>query len=242
MTTRVEDIDPTIWAKATGEWSLQEPLVPLPGYFDDDGSAWLNRHVGYCERAQRGNVRVLFIGDSITEGWSAPEQKPVWDEFFAPLDAANFGIGGDRTQQILWRIEDGTLEGIEPEVVVLLIGVNNLWAMQHTADEVAAGIEAVVALLQAKLPRAKVLLQGILPTGEEADNPLRAIIKDINRRISRLDDGNRVRFYDFGNLFLEPDGRIGAEKMPDFCHLSPTGYRMWAEALSEPVKAMLGPA
>ncbi len=159
-----------------------------------------------------------------------------------PLAAENFGIGGDRTQQILWRLADGTLEGIQPEVVVLLIGVNNLWSMRHTADQVAEGIEAVVAQLRMRLPDAKILLQGILPTGEEPSHPLRPIITDINRRIARLDDGDSVRFYDFRSLFLEPDGRISPETMPDFCHLSPPAYRRWAAALSGPIRSMLRPS
>jgi lysophospholipase L1-like esterase len=146
------------------------------------------------------------------------------------LRAANFGIGGDRTQQLLWRIQHGTLEGIEPKLVVLLIGVNNLWPMTHSPSEVVDGISAVVSEIQGRLPRAQILLQGILPTGEAADGPYRGTIKSINSILAESDFGPSVRFINLGDLYLEADGTISAAVMPDFCHLSAEAYSVWANA------------
>jgi len=225
------DLPADIQEKAAGDWGLQVPLDPLPGFFPEDAEEWMTRHNRYSVLAAAGGVRVLFIGDSITEGWGG-EGADTWAKHFCPLYAANFGIGGDRTQQILWRLQNGTLDGIEPEVVVLLIGVNNLWSMSHSADEVAAGVFAVVAEIQNRLPNAKILLQGILPTGEAADHPLRAIIRDINTALTAKSFPGHVRYVDFGSLFLEPDGTILASTMPDFCHLSAAAYANWGEALA----------
>jgi lysophospholipase L1-like esterase len=220
-----------IQEKASGDWGLQGPLDPLPGFFPEDAEEWMSRHNRFSALAAAGGVRVLFIGDSITEGW-AGEGAETWAKHFAPLASANFGIGGDRTQQILWRLQNGTLDGIEPEIVVLLIGVNNLWTMSHSAEEVAAGIFAVVAEIQQRLPNAKILLQGILPTGEGADHPLRAIIREINSALAAKNFPGQVRYVDFGSLFLEQDGTILASTMPDFCHLSAAAYAKWGEALA----------
>jgi lysophospholipase L1-like esterase len=225
------DLPSDIQEKAAGDWGQQDPLHPLPGFFPEDPEAWMWRHNRFSAAARDGGVRVLFIGDSITEGWGG-EGADAWAKHFAPLGAANFGIGGDRTQQILWRLENGTLDGIEPEIVVLLIGVNNLWSMSHSASEVAEGVFDVVAEIQYRLPNVKILLQGILPTGEAADHPLRAIIRDINAALEAKDSGDKVRYVDFGSLFLEPDGTISAATMPDFCHLSGAAYAKWGEALA----------
>lgn len=228
---KFSDLPADIQEKAAGDWGLQDPLVPLPGYFPEDAEEWMSRHNRFSAIAAAGGVRVLFIGDSITEGWGG-DGADTWAKHFAPLGAANFGIGGDRTQQILWRLQNGTVDGIEPGVVVLLIGVNNLWSMSHSASEVADGVFAVVAEIQNRLPNAKILLQGILPTGEAADHPLRAIIRDINTVLAAKSFPGQVRYVDFGSLFLEPDGTILASTMPDFCHLSAAAYAKWGEALA----------
>jgi lysophospholipase L1-like esterase len=225
------DLPSDVQEKAAGDWGQQDPLHPLPGFFPEEPEEWMSRHNRFSALAKAGGVHVLFIGDSITEGWSG-EGADAWAKHFAPLGAANFGIGGDRTQQILWRLQNGTLDGIEPEVVVLLIGVNNLWSMSHSAEEVAAGVFAVVAEIQQRLPNAKILLQGILPTGEAADHPLRAIIRDINSALEAKEFLGNARYVDFGSLFLEPDGTILATTMPDFCHLSGAAYAKWGEALA----------
>lgn len=194
---------------------------------------WMQLHNRYVERAKKGNVDLLFLGDSITQGWN---DNDVWKRFYEPRQAANFGIGGDRTQHVLWRIENGELDGISPKVAVLMIGTNNLGS--STPDEIAKGVAAIVKDLGEKLPKTKVLLLGVFPRGERPASA-RERIKSINQTIAKLDDGSRVHYLDIGASFLEKDGRISKEIMPDFLHLSRKGYRIWAEAMEPTLWSML---
>jgi lysophospholipase L1-like esterase len=157
----------------------------------------------------------------------------------------NCGIGGDRTQHVIWRVENGNLEGLAkpkegapPRLVVLMIGTNNTGS--DTAEQIAAGIEGVVKAVQKKLPETPVLLLGVFPRGEKVDDPLRSKIADINSRISLLDDGKKVVYLDIGGKLVGEGGAISKEIMPDFLHLSPKGYEIWAEAMEPTVKRMLG--
>jgi lysophospholipase L1-like esterase len=195
---------------------------------------WQDLHRKFNERAKQGDVELVFLGDSITQGWN---DNPVWKRHFAPRKAANFGISGDRTQHVLWRIENGNLEGISPKLAVLMIGTNN--AAANSAEEIADGITQIVAQLREKLPRTKVLLLAIFPRGE-APNDMRDKLAQASRLASEVADGDMVRFVDIGPNFLREDGTISKEVMPDFLHLSPRGYEIWAESIEPTVAEMLG--
>jgi lysophospholipase L1-like esterase len=199
--------------------------------------AWMKRHESFLERAAGGDVDLLFLGDSITQGWGGA--KGVWERYYGPRKAANFGIGGDRTQHVLWRVENGELDGIKPKVVVLMIGTNN--ARDDSADQIAEGIEAIVKDLREKLPRARILLLGVFPRGEKPDaNPAREKLAAVNERIKKLDDGGKtVKYLDIGGRFLDEDGTISREIMPDFLHLSGKGYRIWADAMEPTLWSLL---
>jgi beta-glucosidase len=194
---------------------------------------WMSLHRSLVERAKKGNVAVLFLGDSITQFWNENE---VWKRFYGPRNAANFGLSGDRTQHVLWRIQNGELEGIDPKVVVLMVGTNN--ADSGSADEIAQGVAAIVEELRHRLPKAKVLLLGVFPRGQRPDE-IRAKLDSVNVRIARLDDGSDVKFLDIGKAFLNEDGTISREVMPDYLHLSLQGYRIWAEAMEPTLRLML---
>jgi lysophospholipase L1-like esterase len=210
--------------------------------------SWVKRHEGFVEIAKQGGVDVLFLGDSITDFWRSENKtrggKAVWDENFAPLHAANFGINADRTQHVLWRMQHGELDGLQPKAVVLMIGTNNTGlerdkvTPRNTTAEATEGVTAVVAGLRAKLPAAKILLLAIFPRGEKGD-PIRDQIKDINTALARLDDGKFVYFLDIGPKFLEPDGTLSKEIMPDLLHPSEQGYQIWAAAIKEPLARLL---
>lgn len=210
---------------------------------------WLRRHESFVALAKQGGVDVLFLGDSITDFWrnSDPNRggKPVWDEHFAPLKAANFGISADRTQNVLWRLENGELDGIAPKVVVLMIGTNNTGferdnvTPRNTPAETIAGVTAVVKTLRTKLPATKVLLMAIFPRGEKPDYPQRAQINEINAAIAKLDDGRNVRYLDIGPKFLTADGTLPREIMPDLLHPGVKGYEIWAAAIKQPLAQML---
>jgi lysophospholipase L1-like esterase len=198
---------------------------------------WIKTHESFVEIAKKGGVDVLFLGDSITQGWKG-NGKDVWKEQFEPLKAANFGIGGDRTQHVLWRITEGKeLEGIQPKVAVLMIGTNNL--STNTNDEIVEGITAIVKELRRQRPSTKVLLLGVFPRGAKPADKNRDRIKEINKAIAKLDDGKTVRFLDIGDKFLAADGELPKEIMPDFLHLSPKGYAIWADAIKGPLAEML---
>ena len=198
--------------------------------------AWMELHQQFLKRARQGNVDLLFLGDSITQGWNDNE---VWKRFYGPRNAANFGIGGDRTQHVLWRIQNGELDGIAPRVVVLMIGTNN--GDNATADEIVQGITTIVQELRHRLPTARILLLGVFPRGEKP-NPLREKLGAVNAKIAGLDDGSHVKYLDIGKSFLNEDGTISGAIMPDYLHLSRKGYRIWADAMEPTLWSMLDEA
>jgi lysophospholipase L1-like esterase len=201
---------------------------------------FITQHELFLKRRQ-SPIGLLFIGDSITAGWASIGQK-VWDERYARLDAANFGINGDRTDGVLWRIEHGELDGIHPKVVVLLIGTNNYGS---SASQVSKGIQAVVAAIQAKLPEAKVLLLGVFPRGpvaidaENKPDPGRQKLLAVNAELAKLDDGRRVRYLEIWRQFLTDDGSLPKETMPDALHPNEKGYRIWADAMQPLLSEMM---
>jgi|GEM_PF-3239869 len=164
-------------------------------------ATWAAKHNATLVRAREGKVDLLFLGDSITEGWS---DTSVWQKHYARRNAANFGIGGDTTQNLLWRIENGALERISPKVVVLLIGTNNLGLSGDAPNDVVKGCTAVVSSIRRRLPQSKVLLVGILPRDEYPNTSFRKAIATVNQHISKLNDGQSIRFLDIGNKFYPP--------------------------------------
>jgi lysophospholipase L1-like esterase len=208
----------------------QGPATVVPASRE---GAWMELHKSFLAQTKKGPIDLLFLGDSITQGWN---ENTVWQRFYRPRRAANFGIGGDRTQHVLWRIQNGELDGIEPKVTVLMIGTNNLH--DDTPDEIAQGIRTIVAELRSRLPKTKVLLLGVFPRSPKPD-VARDRIKSINEKIAPLDDGSHVRFLDTGKAFLNPDGTISPDVMPDYLHLSTKGYRIWADAMEPTLWSML---
>lgn len=194
------------------------------------------------QEAQKGGIDILFLGDSITDKWRLSGSN-VWNEYYAPRHAANFGISGDRTQHVLWRIDHGELDGVHPKVVVLMIGTNNTGKEQNgqprnTSAEIIQGVTAVVNDLRARLPDSKILLLAIFPRGA-LDNPQRAQVALINTVLAKLDDGQRVKFLDIGQKFLEADGALPMSIMPDLLHPNAKGYQIWADAMEPTLDEML---
>jgi lysophospholipase L1-like esterase len=192
-----------------------------------EAGTWVQHHEQHLQQLRAGTTELIFIGDSITDQWSSTG-RGVWERYYAPRKAVNLGIGGDRTQHVLWRLEHGATQGISPKVAVVMIGTNNL--SSNPPDEVAAGIKAVVGKLRDRLPRTKVLLLGIFPRGPRPDE-VRDRIQAINEQIKSLDDGKFVKYLDISAAFLNPDGTISKEIMPDYLHLTARGYRLWADAI-----------
>lgn len=198
----------------------------------------LNRHEGFMKRKTEGPIGLLFLGDSITDGWPS-KGTSSWEKF-APYHPADFGISAIRTEGILWNITNGELDGLNPKATVLLIGVNNIIQCPDEKSEwVFAGIQKIVQTIHAKMPGTKLLLLGIFPARNPADHPARARIAEVNRLISKLDDGNKTRFLNIGKIFLSPDGTVDKDLMPDALHPNDKGYQLWLDTMMPVLSEML---
>jgi lysophospholipase L1-like esterase len=189
---------------------------------------WIERHRSFVENTGRNanNVTVVFYGDSITEGWGGAGRE-VFDRLYAPLGTANYGIGGDRTEHLLFRISDLEVEGLHPKLVVLKIGTNN----GDSVDDTVRGIKAVVDLLLLRLPHTKVLLLGVLPRN---DAGWFTRVADINIKVSKFHDGNRVHFLDMWHHFATAFGVVDQSLYTsDQLHLEAPGYVEWANTMGE---------
>lgn len=211
---------------------------------------WMKRHESFNEISKKGEAKLVFLGDSITQGWEG-KGKLVWEKFYSNRRAANFGIGGDRTEHVLWRLENGNFDGLKPDLIVLMIGTNNTGHVgraqaelngaiyQCSAEETADGVELILRKLKQKAPEAKILVLGIFPRGETPADPMRQQNEKTNALVSKFADGQQVRYLDIGSKFLQPDGTLTREIMPDLLHLSEKGYEMWAEAIEPEIKKLL---
>ena len=214
----------------------------------DPSGKFQRMHTSFLARGKSGPIGVLFLGDSITEGWGrAPH---IWEHYYGKMQPANFGIGGDQTHHVIWRITNGELDGISPKVVVLMLGTNNTGA--HTAEEIAAADKKIVGMIREKLPNTKVLVLAIFPRGprKNAEGVIteavmaeatkrQAIITEANALLAKLDDGQNVRFLDINSVFVGQDGKIPFAIMPDQLHPNAAGYQLWADAMKAPLEAMM---
>lgn len=182
---------------------------------------------------------LLFIGDSITQGWEGAGAREVWAKYYARRKAVNLGIGGDRTQHVLWRLVNAPLDGVKPKAAVVMIGTNNSNGEDNTPGQIVEGVEAIVRKLRERLPQTKILLLGIFPRGENF-GPQRGKLTQINQVLAKLDDGGNVHFLDIGHHFLNRDGVLPAGIMPDYLHLSAKGYELWAQAIEPKLAELLG--
>jgi len=201
------------------------------------------RHASFLALAQKGDIDLLFLGDSITDFWRTNGRgAAVWAQYYGNLKAANFGINADRTQNVLWRLQNGEGQGFSPKVVVLMIGTNNIGVTTRntpaspwrgTSAEAVEGVTAVITELRKDFPNAKILLLGIFPRGDD----LLAMqqIPEVNRGIAKLDDQKHVFYLDIGPKFLGPDGLINPDLFQTSDHLHPTaaGYTVWAESIKD---------
>jgi lysophospholipase L1-like esterase len=200
---------------------------------------WLERHLAMNERVKKGNLDLLMIGDSITHWWDKEGEgggKEIWDQYYKKRNAVNLAISGDRTEHVLWRLENGNIDGISPKLAVLMIGTNN--HSSSPAEVTARDIRLIVAKLRRKLPETKVLVLGIFPRGGNDDDTARQKNMTVNQLIANIgDDDEKVHYQDIGDAFL--DGRrIRGDLIPDGSHPNQKGYAAWAEAM-EPVIAQL---
>lgn len=200
---------------------------------------WMELHERQLATIRNERPQVYFLGDSITQGWTNSKSGgSVWTAKIKPLGAGCFGIGGDRTENVLWRVQNGLFADSQPRLVVLMIGTNNIY--RNKPSDVAEGIKTIVAEIRNLSPETKILLLGIFPRDEKPGTEARRKIPEINADISSLADGKTIFYLDLGGKFLAPDGTISKEIMPDFLHLSTAGYNLWADAIVEEIQKLVG--
>jgi lysophospholipase L1-like esterase len=185
-----------------------------------------------------GPYDIVFIGDSITQGWEG-QGKNVWEKFYGHRKCLNLGVGGDRTQHVLWRFEQGQLDGLKPKVAVVLIGTNNSNNHDNTESEILEGITAIVNQIRERLPETKIILFGIFPRGQTF-SVQRGKVLQVNEALAKLDNGTNIFYMDIGSQLIEPDGSISREMMHDYLHPTALGYEIWAEAMEPKLKELLG--
>lgn len=227
---------PAAPAAPTAPAAPAKPKTVIPAPRGDQW--WQNRHESMNKRVAEGNVDLLFIGDSITQGWEGAG-KEAWKERFAPRKAVNLGIGGDRTEHVLWRLENGNIKGIKPKLAVIMIGTNN--SGSNTSEEIAAGVTAIVEKLKTDLPETKILLLAIFPRGENPENKQRKVNEGANAIFAKLADGEHVEYLDIGPKFLDAQGNLSKDIMPDLLHLNPQSYQIWADAIEPQLTKVYGP-
>jgi lysophospholipase L1-like esterase len=202
------------------------------------------KHNAYVELAQKGDIDVLFMGDSITDFWrntgtveNPPRAgKAIFDQYYGGMKVANFGISGDSTQGVLYRLQNGEGEGFQPKVIMLMIGTNN--AATCSSAEIAEGVGSIVLEMRRDFPAAKILLLAIFPRGNPGD-ALRKTVADVNPIIAKLHDGKNVFYLDIGSKFLDAEGNLPADIMADKLHPNEKGYVIWAEAVKAPLAELL---
>ncbi len=199
---------------------------------------WAKRHDMVNRRLKKGKVDMLFIGDSITHGWENRGRK-IWNEYYAKRNAVNMGFGGDRTEHVLWRLDNSNLKKISPKLAVVMIGTNNSDGDAYTAEEIADGIIAICERLRCKLPKTRILLLAIFPRNHEPSAQREKNAK-ASLLASQIADGKMIHYLDINSGFLSKDGMLSRDIMPDFLHPNKAGYKIWAEAIEPKVAELMG--
>lgn len=208
--------------------SVDEPWMSL--------AEWRRRHCRGIHAPHRSTAQLVFVGDSITEAWC---ESAAFKRYFAQYQPLNLGVGGDQTQHLLWRIQDGALDGISPQAVVVMVGVNNL-GNGHGSEQTALGVRAVTSAVREKLPSAPILLAAILPAGETSKDALRQLINETNTRLAATPLPGETTLVRLGASLLEADGTIAVSTMDDFLHPTASGYDKLTEAFAPHLQALVG--
>jgi len=225
---------PTAAAKAP-ESDVPACMTPTPR--GDDGAKARQDEVLRRVREAKAPVNVVFVGDSITQGWE-DAGAAAWKRNFEPMGALQIGVGGDRTEHVLWRLQQAPLTPLDPKVIVLMIGTNNAGTGRDSGELIIRGIAAIVDLLHMQCPNAQVLVLDIPPRGLPI-NPLRGVVLQVNQALSQRAWGDHARFVRVADRFVLPDGRIDQAAMPDHLHFSPAGYDAWAEGIAPAVTSAM---
>ncbi len=233
-----QDSKPATWPTpvSTDTVITNTALIPVPR----TEANITNRQALVLQRATDapGDYDSEFLGDSITQGWESRGAN-VWKQYYGTRKVINFGVSGDRTQHVLWRFNQGQLTGIKAKVAVVMIGTNNSGKGRNTDEEILAGVQAIVQQIRIRQPDTKIVLLGIFPRGP-VFNAQRGTLLQVNQALARLDDGANIFYLDLGSKFIENDGTISKNIMPDYLHPNDAGYQIWAAAIEPKLKELLG--
>jgi len=224
-----------------GESTINPAALPEP-------SGWVDRHREKCEAAAREKFDLVMIGDSITHNFENAEFQPVWNQFLAPRHALNLGYSGIRTENVLWNIQNGELDGQMPKVIILMIGTNNAdkvnYPTHHTGAQIAGGIKSIIEALKAKCPQSNILLLRSFPGAYGGPGPTshRETLNQASEIAMKLADNKQVFFCDVNHVFLNLDGTIKQELMPDWLHPNAEGAKRWAQAMEPLLSQLMGEA
>ena len=221
--------------------SPDEPSPRLDKKSGKPDDRFLRRHGSFVAEAKKGDVDLLLMGDFLTDDWRGNDKngvKAIYDKAFGKYKPANFGQGADYTQHVLWRLQNGELDGITPKVMMLLIGGTN-GSNGDAPEKIAAGVAKIIQCVRQKSPTTKVLLLSVPPRGEKP-SALRNRHTSVNPFLAKMDDGGKtVMYVDLGAKIMQLDGTVSKEIMPDFFHFSEKGYQIWADAVEAPLKLLM---
>lgn len=224
-------------AFGTRETNPAEVPVQQPG--------WGDRHKAKLAEEKNHQFDLLMIGDSITHNFENPQYQATWQKYFGSRNALDLGYSGARTENLIWNIENGELDGQNPKVVTLLIGTNNAdehnFPTHHTAEQIFGGTRAVVRLIREKCPHAKIILIRPFPFGDNPGHNSRDLVLTKTAELDKhLTDNHHVYWCDINSIFLNPDGTMNKDLMPDGLHPNPTGAQKWAEAMEPLLSKVMG--
>jgi len=220
------------FAAATAIAAQPSSVVPVPR----ENAWWKQRHEEKLEAVRGDDFELVLLGDSITQRWEEEGSK-AYAGITSKYRTLNLGFSGDRTQEVLWRLENGELDGLHPKWLVLLIGTNNLLPQGSTPEETVEGIRKIADIIRQKLPDTTILIHSVFPRGQTSKDPFRSLIADTNKGIVEIAKEDHLVHVDIGDVFLEPEsGDAKAELFFDFLHLSQAGYEKWASILLEKLK------
>lgn len=215
-------------------------VIPVTQDRNWESYDWVKRHTMLTALVRERKPELVFIGDSITHNMGGNPNEPtdeVWHKYYERRNAVNLGFGWDRTENVIWRLQHGELDGAEPKVAVVMIGTNNRDI--NTPAEIALGVRAICSELHKRSPKTKILLLAVFPRGEKPDDD-RKKTEELNSLLAGFHGQDGVTFLDIGPKFLNADGTISQDVMHDFLHLISKGYKIWAEAMEPTLRSLLG--
>ena len=218
--------------------AIKNATTPAHRMKSDEKNWWQERHESKAIEAKKNKWDIIFLGDSITHSWETAGKK-TWNKYYQKRRALNLGFSGDRTEHVLWRLDNGEFEEVQPKVVVLMIGTNNTGHRKDPPKAIAAGVEKIIERINTKSPTTEILLLAIFPRSEKAADPQRKNNDRTNTLLEKLTKKDGVTYLDINERFLLPDGTLSKEIMPDLLHPKQKGYAIWAEAIEPSLRALL---